>query len=141
MQVGDLVRVLVADLELALRRHLLEAVRLVVLGRERRALRVGRQLHVGVLGAKVVRHFVGDGDVVGAALDEVARELDVLDEVLVRVVVVVGLHRGREVAKLEGLHAKGSERQREKKHAYKAEPAEPSDGKRGATKAREGART
>ena len=47
-----------------------------------------------------------------AALDEVAGELNILDEVAVGVVVVVGLHRGREVAKLEGLNAftQGEER-------------------------------
>ena len=66
--------------------------------------------------------LVGDGQVVAGTLDEVTRELDVLDKVLVGVVVVVGLHRGREVAKLEGLREASTGRRQSREHKkHKAE--------------------
>ena len=99
------VDVLVGDLDVALGGDLLQAVGLVVLGRERRALRVRGELDIGVLGRKIVGDLVRDRDVVGLGrLDEVAGERDLVDEVLVRVVVVVSGELGREVAKLERLY-------------------------------------
>jgi hypothetical protein len=101
---------LIGNVDIAVERHLLDAVGAVVLGAKRRAVRVGRQLDVGVLGRKVVRDLVRDLDVVGlVALEQIARERDLLEEVLVGAVVVVRLQLGREVTELERLVPAGLE--------------------------------
>jgi len=97
------VDLVIADIDIALERDLLELA-VVDLGAERVAAGGRRQLDVGLARREVMRHVVAHAHViVRRGFDQIARERDLLEEVLVVLVVVAALELGREVAELESL--------------------------------------